>query len=88
MNFLNKIETKRHVLCCGKQEIELHGFCDASTLAYGAVVYVCSVCEHGVRVCLWTARSCIVPTKVYTVPRLEFMGVFVVKISCVGETGC
>ena len=88
MNFLNKIETKRHVLCCGKQEIELHGFCDASTLAYGAVVYACSVCEHWVRVCLWTARSCIVPTKVYTVPRLEFMGVFVVKISCVSETGC
>ena len=49
---LNKIETKRHVLCCGKQEIELHGFCDASTLAYGAVVYVRSVCEYEVKVCL------------------------------------
>ena len=35
---LNQIETKHHVLCCGKQEIEVHGFRDALTLAYGAVV--------------------------------------------------
>ena len=71
---LDKIETKRHVLYCSKQEIELHGFCDASTLAYGAVVYVRSVCEHGVKVCLWTAKSCVVPAKVHTLPRLELMG--------------
>ena len=71
---LDKIETKRHVLCCGKQEIELHGFCNASTLVYGAVVYVRSVCEHGVKVCFWTAKSCVVLTKVHTVPRLELMG--------------
>ena len=71
---LDKIETKRHVLCCGKQEIELHGFCDASTLAYGSVVYVRSVCKHGVKVCLWTAKSCVAPAKVHTVPRLELMG--------------
>ena len=71
---LNKTEAKRHVLCCGKQEIELHGFCDASTLAYGAVLYVRSVCEHGIKVCLWNAKSCVVPTKVNTVPRLELMG--------------
>ena len=31
---LDKIETKRHVLCCAKQEIELQGFCEASTFAY------------------------------------------------------
>ena len=30
---LDKIETKHHVLCCRKQEIELRRFCDASTLA-------------------------------------------------------
>ena len=71
---LDKIETKLHVLCRGKQEIELHGFCDASTLAYEAVAHVRSVCEHGVKVCLWTAKSSVVPTKVHTVPRLELMG--------------
>ena len=71
---LDKIETKRHVQCCSKQEIELQGFCDASTFAYGAVAYVRSVCEHRVEVCLWTAKSCVVPTKVHAVPRLELMG--------------
>ena len=43
-------------------------------MAYGAVVYVRSVCEDGVKVCLWTSKSCVVPTKVHTVPRLESMG--------------
>ena len=43
-------------------------------MAYGAVVYVRSVCENGAKVCLWTAKSCVVPTKVHAVPRIEFMG--------------
>ena len=37
-------------------------------------MYVRSVCEHGVKVCLSTAKTCVNPTKVYTVPRLELMG--------------
>ena len=36
-------------------------------------MYVRSVCEYGVKVCLWTAKSCVVPTKMHTVPRLELM---------------
>ena len=70
---LNKTEAKRHVLCCGNKEIELHRLCDASTWAYWEAAYVRSVCEHGVKVCLWTAKSCVVPTKVNAVPRLELM---------------
>ena len=37
-------------------------------------MYVRSVCDHGVKVCLWTAKSCVAPTKVHTVPGLELMG--------------
>ena len=37
-------------------------------------MYVCSVCEHGVKVCSWTAKSCVVPTKVHAMPRLELLG--------------
>ena len=36
-------------------------------------MYVRRVCEHGVKVCLWTVKSCVVPTKVHMVPRLELM---------------
>ena len=71
---LDKTETKCHVLCYSKQETELHEFCNASTLAYETVVYVCNVCEHGVKVCLCTAKSCVVSKKVHMVPRLELMG--------------
>ena len=56
---------KRNNLCCGNREIELHGFCDATTLAYGAVIFVRSIC-------LWAAKSCVVLNKVNTVPRLFY----------------
>ena len=36
-------------------------------------MHVCSVCENGVKVCLWTAKR-VVSTKVHTVPRLALMG--------------
>ena len=57
------IEIQRHVLCCDNKETELHGFCDASTAAYVVVVYARSVCEYGVKVSLWAAKSCVVPSK-------------------------
>ena len=53
--------------------LELYRFCDASTVAYGTVVYALGVCAHGVKVSLWAAKSCVVPTKGQTVPRLELL---------------
>ena len=70
---VKRIEIQRHVLCCDSKETELHGFCDASTVAYGAVVHARSVCAHGVKVSLWAAKSCVVPSKEQTVPRLELL---------------
>ena len=67
------IEIQRHVLCCDSKEMELHGLCDASTVAYGAVVYARIVCAHGVKVSLWAAKSCVVLSKEQTVPRLELL---------------
>ena len=54
-------------------DVDLHGFGDASRVAYGAVVYVRSVCRHGVKVSLWTRKCCVPPVKVTTVPRLELL---------------
>ena len=40
---IKQIETNRHVLRCDMLDVDLHGFSDASRVAYGAVVYVRSV---------------------------------------------
>ena len=73
VKLVKTIEIQRHVMCCDSKESELHGFCDASTVAYGAVVYTRSACAHGLKVSLWTAKSCVVPSKEQTVPRLELL---------------
>ena len=67
------IEIQRYVRSCDSKETELQGFCDASTVAYGAVVYARSVCANGVKVSLWAAKSYVVPSKEQTVPRLELL---------------
>ena len=37
------------------------------------MVYACSACAHGVKVSLWVAKSCVVPSKEQTVPRVELL---------------
>lgn len=57
------------------QKIELHGFCDASEKAYGAVIYIKSINteeEEEVTVRLLTAKSRVAPVKMKkTLPKLE-----------------
>ena len=54
---------ERHLLCCEASEKQLHGFCDSFGIAYSAVVFVRSICEHGVKVRLWCAKTRLVPIK-------------------------
>lgn len=49
----------------------LHGFADASELAYGAVIYVRVECANGTECTLITSRSRVAPVKTVTIPRLE-----------------
>ena len=50
----------------------LHGFSDASTIAYAAVVYVRAVYEDGTVTCrLVMAKTKVAPLKTTTIPRLE-----------------
>ena len=56
--------------------IELHGFCDASEQAYGAVVYSKITTRSGdTNICLLTGKSKVAPIKSkLTIPRLELCG--------------
>ncbi|CAG7726031.1 unnamed protein product, partial [Allacma fusca] len=54
---------------------ELHGFSDASEVAYGAVVYLRSISPDGnIQVRLVCAKTRVAPVKKVTLPRLELCG--------------
>ena len=57
------------------QFVQIHAFCDASESAFGAVVYVRSVYEHGPPTCrLAFAKSRVAPVATRTLPQLELCG--------------
>lgn len=52
--------------------VEIHGFCDASSMAYGAVLYVRSVQADGIgEARLLISKGRVAPLKTVTIPRLE-----------------
>lgn len=62
-------------LTTGNTNIQLHGFCDASSQAYGVVIYIRTASEHGKINCrLLCAKSRVAPIKTLSVPRLELAG--------------
>ena len=64
------IKTKRN-----NTLVELHGFSDASKLAYAAVVYLRLINDQGqVSVNLITSRTKVAPIKQVSIPRLELCG--------------
>ena len=52
-------------------DIELHLFCDASTLAYAAVVYIRQSFDGSVQTRILTAKTRVAPIRSLCVPRLE-----------------
>ena len=51
--------------------VELHGFADASKLAYGAVLYLRLATETEVLISLQVAKSKVAPVKTLSIPRIE-----------------
>ncbi|XP_053685940.1 uncharacterized protein LOC128735483 [Sabethes cyaneus] len=83
---LDQMEIPRCVKIPGAISYEIHGFSDASTLAYGACVYLRNVFGDGTaEMRLLCAKSRVAPLKTVTIPRLELraaelLTVLVVKV--------
>ena len=59
-------------------DVHLHCFCDASELAYAAVLYV--RCDYGndhIETRLVAAKTRVAPIKQQTIPRLELLGALI-----------
>ena len=57
-----------------KKEWRLHGFCDASTRAYAAVVYLQCITNDDQRVAFVASKTRVAPIKECSIPRLELLG--------------
>lgn len=72
---LDKLTVPRKVIRSDSVGIQIHGFCDASQLAFGTCLYLRTVARDGsVSVHLYTSKSRVAPMKATTIPRLELCG--------------
>lgn len=73
--YLNNIRIPRHVIVENPISVELHGYADASEIAYGAVVYIRSTDNMGNVVArILTSKSKVAPLRTLSIPRLELCG--------------
>jgi len=72
---LDTISLERKLLVTECNDIQIHGFCDASEIGYGACIYIRSSNNLGcVKVRLACAKSRVAPLKTVSIPRLELCG--------------
>ncbi|XP_024870107.1 uncharacterized protein LOC112453542 [Temnothorax curvispinosus] len=71
LGVLSSLRVPRAFNSCHVVRCELHGFCDASELGYGAVIYLRIVTRDGVVVRLLCAKSKVAPLRPLTIPGLE-----------------
>lgn len=68
---LSRIKLPRYVCKSQYNQLQIHGFADASSDAYGCYIYVCTRYEDKVETVLLTAKSRVAPLATKTIPRLE-----------------
>ena len=68
---LPTVTLPRHVGIVGAETQRLHGFCDASFMGFGAVIYLVTFKDNRVVSHLITSKTRIAPSKISSVPRLE-----------------
>ncbi|XP_046145779.1 uncharacterized protein LOC123989147 [Osmia bicornis bicornis] len=75
LHLINNLSVERKLILENADNIQFHGFCDASKAGYGACVYVRSCNQKGhTLVRLSCAKSRVAPLKEMTMPRLELCG--------------
>ncbi|XP_075160296.1 uncharacterized protein LOC142233297 [Haematobia irritans] len=71
---IDNISIPRWIRYCPDSEIEFHGFCDSSELAYAAVLYSRVKFGGEIHTNLLVSKSRIAPIKKLSLPRLELCG--------------
>ncbi|XP_037929168.1 uncharacterized protein LOC119663631 [Teleopsis dalmanni] len=72
---LSSVKVPRYCLSINYQQVDVHGFCDASIRAYGCCIFLRSQNTSGkVTVRLFTAKSRVAPIKRKSLPKLELCG--------------
>ncbi|XP_018377310.1 PREDICTED: uncharacterized protein LOC108770304 [Trachymyrmex cornetzi] len=75
LDSIKELSIDRQILIPGHIDIQVHGFCDASNIGYGACIYVRSNDKYNNTRChLLCAKSRVAPLKTVTIPRLELCG--------------
>ncbi|XP_076546700.1 uncharacterized protein LOC143305767 [Osmia lignaria lignaria] len=75
LHFVNNLTVDRRLILKNASNIQIHGFCDASKVGYGACIYLRSCDQDGhTLVRLSCAKSRVAPLKEMTMPRLELCG--------------
>lgn len=68
---LNQVKIPRRITQDEADWLDMHGFADASKVAFGACVYIASGCGSNVTIRLVCAKSRVAPLNSATIPRLE-----------------
>ncbi|XP_062541793.1 uncharacterized protein LOC134209775 [Armigeres subalbatus] len=72
---INKVKIPRCTIPYGVTAIEIHGFSDASLVAYGAVIYVrCILPNDTITVNMLCSKSKVFPIAEMSIPRKELLG--------------
>ncbi|GFX45687.1 integrase catalytic domain-containing protein [Trichonephila clavipes] len=73
-NEINYLTVPRWVILTADNTVELHGFADASSLAYAAAIYCRQKHNGKIKVQLLISKTKVAPVKQVSIPRLELCG--------------